>query len=400
MRDGRVAPRGVRLSQAVNVEDVRAIATRKLPMAVKDFIEGGAEDEVTLERNRSRFREIELRPRVLTDAKTRDQSTTILGIPVESPIVLAPVGLAALAHPAGERAAAVSAARAGLISTLSSSSCWSIEEVAEATPGAQKWFQLYIWRDRDVTRQIVERARAAGYTALAVTVDVPVAARRERDIRNGFEVPPRPTLRHFGDVLRHVGWFTRLAWDEAFGHGLTMGNFGDSSGIGKRVVMMQMVNKLFDPTVTWDDLAWLKEIWGGPLIIKGVTSDADAREAVARGADAVWVSNHGGRQLDGLPASIDVLASVVDAVDGRAEVYLDSGVRRGSDVVKALAIGARACMIGRPYVYGLAAGGEAGVDRVLEILRAEIDATLALLGCSSVQELDRSWVRDFPGRVD
>lgn len=393
MRDGRVAPRGLTLPHAVNVQDVRAIARRRLPVAVRDFIEGGAEDEVTLRRNRLAFRDIELRHRVLSDAGTRDQSTTVLGTPVTTPIVLAPVGLAALAHPSGERAAAVAAAEAGIVSTLSSSSCWSLEDVADATPGAPRWFQLYIWRDREVTREVVERARSAGYKALAVTVDVPVAARRERDIRNGFEIPPRPTLRHAGDVLRHVGWFSRMAWDEAFGHGLTMGNFGDHSGIGKRVVMMEHVNTLFDPHVTWESLEWLKEVWGGPLIIKGITSDADARQAVDRGADAVWVSNHGGRQLDGLPATIDVLPSIVDAVGDRVEVYLDSGVRRGSDVVKALALGARACMVGRPYVYGLAAGGEAGVTRVIDILKTEIDATLALLGCPAVADLDRGWLR-------
>ncbi len=393
MRDGRTPPRGLKLKHTSNVEDVRSIATRKLPMAVKDFIEGGAEDEITLRRNREAFQEIQIRHKVLTDVSTRDQTTTILGTPVESPLVLAPVGLAALAHPEGERAAAIAAARKGIISTLSSSSTWSIEEVAEATPDAARWFQLYIWRDRGVMREVVERARAAGYRALAVTVDVPVAARRERDLRNGFEIPPRPTLRQAGDVLRHVEWFARRGWDEVFGHGLVMGNFGKKSGIGKRVVMMEYVNKMFDQSVTWDDLEWLKSIWGGDILIKGITTEEDAKEAVERGANGVWVSNHGGRQLDGLPATIDVLPGIVDAVDGKAEVFLDSGVRRGSDVIKAVARGARACMIGRPYVYGLGAGGQAGVERVIDHIRAEIDTTLALIGCPSISKLDGSFLR-------
>jgi isopentenyl diphosphate isomerase/L-lactate dehydrogenase-like FMN-dependent dehydrogenase len=394
MKDGRTPPRRLALKHSSNVEDIRSIATRKLPMAVKDFIEGGAEDEITLHRNRDSFQAIELRHRVLTDVSTRDQTTTILGTPVESPLVLAPIGLAALAHPEGERAAARAAANKGIISTLSSSSTWSLEDVAEATPDAARWFQLYIWRDREVTREVVERARAAGYRALVVTVDVPVAARRERDLRNGFEIPPRPTIRQAGDVLRHVEWFTRRGWDEVFGHGLVMGNFGKKSGIGKRVVMMDYVNTMFDPSVTWDDLEWLKSIWGGDILIKGITNQDDAREAVARGANGVWVSNHGGRQLDGLPATIDVLPGIVDAVDGKAEVFLDSGVRRGSDVIKALARGARACMIGRPYVYGLGAGGQVGVERVIDHIRAEIDATLALIGCSSVGKLDGSYLRN------
>lgn len=393
MRDGRTPPRGLKLKHSSNIEDVRSISTRRLPAAVNDFIEGGAEDEITLRRNRDSFQAVSLRHRVLTDVGVRDQATTILGTPVESPIVLSPVGLAALAHPQGERAAAVAAAKAGIISTLSSSSTWSIEEVAAATPDATRWFQLYIWRDRGVTEAVVERARVAGYRALAVTVDVPVAARRERDLRNGFEIPPRPTVRHFGDVLRHVSWFMARGWDEAFGHGLTMGNFAEKTGIGARVVMMEHVNKMFDPTVTWDDLEWLKSIWGGPLVVKGITNEHDAKEAVARGVDAVWVSNHGGRQLDGLPATIDVLPGIVEAVDGKAEVYLDSGVRRGSDIVKAIARGARACMIGRPYVYGLGAGGQAGVEWVISLLRNEIDVTLALIGCPSIDRLDESWLR-------
>jgi L-lactate dehydrogenase (cytochrome) len=355
---------------------------------VLDFVEGGAEEEVTIARNRRAFRDLSFVPRVLTDVSSRSQTTTLLGTPVSSPVVLAPVGLAALAHPDGEVAAARAAANKGVISTVSSSSAWSLEDVAASCDGPQ-WFQLYVWRDRELTRRTVERARAAGFRALCLTVDVQVSARRQRDIRNGFTVPPRPTLRHAAELLRHPGWFRRLAVGELTGHRLTMGNFDSGQfGVRSRLRTFDLANALFDPTVGWRDLEWLKDVWGGPVVVKGVMTGADARRAVDAGADAVWVSNHGGRQLDGLPGSVDVLPEVVAAVDGQAEVYLDGGVRRGSDVVKALALGARACMIGRPWVYGLAAGGQAGIEVVLDLLRVEIDTALALLGRPTLESLD------------
>jgi len=394
MRNGTRAPRFLSLDHAVDVADVRSIAMRRLPTAVSDFIEGGGEGEITLRRNRRALDELTFRPRALSDASSRTLATTFLGTPVSAPIALAPVGLAALAHPLGERAAASAAASAGIITTLSSSSCWSLEEVAEAAPTAPKWFQLYVWRDRALSAEVVQRARAAGYRALVITVDVPAGARRERDLRNGFTIPPRPTWRHTGDVLRHLPWVARFGWDEVFGHGLTMGNFGGRGSVAKRVGFMDGVNQRFDPGMTWDDLEWLRSLWDGPMVIKGITNERDAAEAVARGMDAVWVSNHGGRQLDGLPATIDVLPGIVDATGGKAEVYLDGGIRRGSDVVKALARGARGCMIGRPYMYGLAAGGQAGVTKVIDLLTAQLDTTLALLGCASVERLDESWLRD------
>jgi L-lactate dehydrogenase (cytochrome) len=394
MRNGTRAPRWLSIDRAVDVEDVRSIATRRLPTAVSDFIEGGGEGEITLGRNRRALDALTFRPRALAGASERDLTTTFLGAPVAAPIGLSPVGLAALAHPLGESAAARAAAAAGLASTLSSSSCWSLEEVADAAPGGLRWFQLYVWRDRSLTEDVVARARAAGYRALVVTVDVPVGARRERDLRNGFTIPPRPTWRHAGDVLRHLPWVTRFGWDEAFGHGLTMGNFGGRTAVTERMAFMDRVNKRFDPGMTWDDLDWLRSLWDGPMVIKGITNEHDAAEAVARGMDAVWVSNHGGRQLDGLPASIDVLPAVIDAVDGRAEVYVDGGIRRGSDKAKSDAHDARGCMIGRPYMYGLAAAGQAGVAKVLDLLLTQLDTTLALLGCPSIEELDGRWLRE------
>ena len=384
----------MRLAETRNVEDVARIARRRLPRAVRDYVDGGAEDEVTLRRNTARLREIALAPRTLVDVSARDQTTVLLGTPVASPLVLAPVGLAALAHPEGERAAARAAAAQGLISTLSSSSCWSLEDVAASCSGP-RWFQLYVLRDRELTAQLVERARAAGYRALCVTVDVPVAGRRERDLANGFSIPPRPTLRHGLDVALHARWFARFLHDEATGHGLAMGNFSPApASPGGRLVMMDMVNQLFDPTVTEVDLAWLRSLWNGPLVVKGVMTAHDAARCVDAGADAVWVSNHGGRQQDGLRASIDALPEVAREVGDRAEVYVDGGIRRGTDVVRAVALGARACMIGRPYVHGLAAGGQAGVETVLRHLQHEIDVALALLGRPRLADVDASVLAD------
>lgn len=381
------------LRRATCVADLQAIARRRLPIAVRDFVEGGAEDELTIDRNRRGWQDLAFVPQALCDVSARDQRTTLLGTPVRSPVVLAPVGLAALAHPDGELAAARAAASRGVVATLSSSSAWSLEQVAAAADGPQ-WFQLYVWRDRDLTRRVVERARAAGFRALCLTVDVPVSARRERDLRNGFTVPPRPRLRQATDLVRAAGWFRRLAARELSGHRLTMGSFTpDDLGVRGRLRMLDVVNQLFDPAVTWRDLEWLKGVWSGPLVVKGVMTAADARHAVASGADAVWVSNHGGRQLDGLPGTAQALPEVAGAVNGQAEVYVDGGVRRGSDVVKALALGARACMVGRPWVYGLAAGGQAGVERLLDLLQIEIDTTLALLGRPTVAELDRGAIR-------
>ncbi len=386
-------PRSARPAQPHSVLDYGDRARRRLPRAVFDFVDGGAEDEVTIARNRTAMGRLELVTRVLTDVSVRDQSTVLLGTPVASPLVLAPVGLAAVAHPQGERAAARAASGLGLISTLSSSSCWSLEEVAASCDGP-KWFQVYVLMDRGVTRELVQRARTAGYRALCLTVDVPIAGRRERDLRNGFTIPPRPTVRHAGDVVRHLGWTRRFLADEMRGHGLRMGNFDPGHGAaGGRLVMMDMVNSLFDPTVGIEDLAWLRETWNGPLVVKGVLSASDARRCVEAGADAVWVSNHGGRQQDGVVGSADVLPEVVDAVGDRAEVYLDGGVRRGSDVVKALALGANACMVGRPWMYGLAAGGEAGVEGVLRQLLQEIDSTMALLGRPRLGDLDQGVLR-------
>lgn len=376
-----------------NVEDYRGLAHKRLPRAVIDFIEGGAEDEITISRNRAGFENIHIIPRILTDVSVRNISTTILGTPVSSPIVLCPVGLATLAHPMGEVAAGIAAANKGIISTYSSSSSWNLEDIAAASSGV-KWFQLYIWKDRKLTAEIVERARKAGYTALVLTVDVPISARRERDLRNGFTIPPRPRLNQMGDLFQHFGWFYAQLKSEISGHKMSMGNFTpENVGMRTRLKMLEVVNELFDPSITWKDVAWLKSIWKGPVVIKGVMTPEDAKLAVKAGADAIWISNHGGRQLDGVSGTIEVLPEIVKAVKGKAEIYLDGGVRRGSDIVKAIALGANACMIGRPYMYGLAANGAAGVESIIKILEIEMDATMALMGRPTIASLDSSSVR-------
>ncbi|WPB79479.1 alpha-hydroxy acid oxidase [Archangium violaceum] len=382
------------MARFANIEDVRQRARRRLPRFLFDFVEGGADDEVTVHANRRAFGDYSFRARTLVDVSTRDLSTTLLGQPLALPVILGPVGLAGLLAPRGEVLAAEAAARKETVFVLSTMSVCTIEEVAAAAP-ASRWFQLYIWKDREVTRSLVERARAAGYSALCLTVDVPDMGNRERDVRNGFVVPPRPTPSNVLDLLLHLGWVMRMTRSPR----ATFGNFLDTKALSRRdaVSVAGYTSRQFDQSVTWADVEWLRGLWPGPLVLKGITTAEDARRAVQHGVEAIVVSNHGGRQLDGLPGALDVLPEIVEAVEGRAEIVLDGGVRRGSDVVKALALGARACMIGRPFLYGLAAGGQSGVELVLELLRKEIDRTLLLLGCPRVAQLDASYLRGPEG---
>ena len=375
---------------AINIEDLRKSARRRLPRAVFDFVDGGAEDEATLRANRAAFKRLTFRPGVLVDVAARDQSVTIFGQRLETPLIVAPTGMAGMCWPRGEVVAARAAGRMGTIYTLSTHASCSIEEVARDASGPL-WFQLYVWRNRDLTRSFVERARAAGYRALVLTVDVPLVSVRERDIRNGYTIPPRITPSNVLDTIWRVGWIRGVLR----GPRLTLANLVGAPGAPKTdiVTLGGVAHRQFDASVDWDDLAWFRSLWSGPLLLKGVLSVGDARLAVERGVDGIIVSNHGGRQLDGAPSSVEVLPEIVDAVNGRAEVLLDSGIRRGSDAVKALALGARAVLIGRPYVYGLASAGQAGVERALDILKAEIDRTLALIGVPRVDDLDRSAIR-------
>jgi L-lactate dehydrogenase (cytochrome) len=378
------------LDRALTIDDLRRLARRRLPRAVFDFVEGGAGDERTVARNRAAFERLLFRPRALVDVSKRDQATVVLGERVATPVIVSPTGMAGLCWPKGEVAAARAAQDAGTIYTLSTHSSCSIEEVAAGAPGPL-WFQLYVWQNRDLTRSFVERARVAGYRALVLTVDVPIISRRERDIRKGFTIPPRITVRNALDTLRRVGWMRRVL----FGPRLTLANLVGAPGAPRTdiVTLGGVANRQVDPSVAWADLAWFRSLWQGPLVLKGVLTAADARRAVDHGVDGLIVSNHGGRQLDGTPASIEALPEIADAVGDRIEVLLDGGVRRGADVVRALALGARAVMVGRPYLYGLAAGGSAGVRRALDILAGEVDHTLALVGVPRSGDVDRTVVR-------
>jgi L-lactate dehydrogenase (cytochrome) len=380
-----------RLPRAITIDDLRRLARRRLPRAVYDFIEGGSGDELTVRRNRAAFERLLFEPRVLVDVSKREQSTVVLGERVATPVILSPTGMAGLSWPRGEVAAARGAHDAGTIYTLSTHSSCSIEEVAAGAPGPL-WFQLYVWQNRDLTRSFVERARAAGYRALLLTVDVQVISRRERDLRNGFTIPPRVTVRNVVDTLRRVGWVRRVLMGQ---RRLTLANLVGAPGAPRTdiVTLAGVANRQVDPSISWADLAWFRSLWSGPLLLKGVMTAADARRAAEHGVDGLVVSNHGGRQLDGTRATIEALPEIVDAVDNRMEVLLDGGVRRGADVVRALALGARAVMVGRPYLYGLATGGQGGVRRALEILANEVDHVLALTGVPRVADLEPSLVR-------
>jgi L-lactate dehydrogenase (cytochrome) len=382
------------LGRALTIDDLRRLARRRLPRVVFDFVEGGAGDERTVARNRAAFERLLFRPRILVDVSKRDQATVVLGERLATPVLVSPTGMAGLCWPKGEVAAACGALAAGTIYTLSTHSSCSIEEVAAGAPGPL-WFQLYVWQNRDLTRSFVERARDAGYRALVLTVDVPIISRRERDIRNGFTIPPRITVRNALDTIRRVGWMRRVL----FGPRLTLANLVGAPGAPRAdlVTLGGVAHRQVDPSVAWADLAWFRSLWQGPLLLKGVLTAADARRAADHGVDGLIVSNHGGRQLDGTPASVEALPEIADAVGDRVEVLLDGGVRRGADVVRALALGARAVMIGRPYLYGLAVGGTAGVRRALDILAGEVDHTLALVGVPRVGDLDPTVVRRAAG---
>ena len=375
---------------AINIDDLRRLAMRRLPRAVFDFADGGAEDEQTLRANRADFAKLTFRPKILVDVSKRDQSTTILGQRVSSPLILAPTGLAGMLWAKGEMAAARAAARHDVIFTLSTLGACSIEDVAETSSGPL-WFQLYVMKDRDVTRALVERAQRAGYKALCLTVDLPVLGQRERDLRNGATIPPKITVRNVIDVLQRPGWLRRV-W---LGPQITFKNFvGSSAALTNDAgTLWQYVNSLNDPGVNWNDLAWFRSLWPGPIAIKGVVTAEDARRAVSEGIEAIIVSNHGGRQLDSMPSAIEALPEIVDAVGDRAEVILDGGVRRGTDVVKALALGARAVLLGRPPLWGLSVGGADGVAAVMQHMHGEMVRAMQLCGAASLAALTPDLVK-------
>lgn len=373
------------IARARNIADLRRMARERLPRMVFDYIDGGADDEVTLARNVSRFRDIELVWEALKDVDKIDTSTTIMGAPSASPFFISPTATSRLFHPrAGELAVARAAHAAGVPYTCSTLASASVEEIAAVNPGP-KWFQVYVWRDRELVKEVLARAKAAGFSAIILTVDVPVVGNRERDGANDFTVPPKVTWRTATQALAAPGYL----WDLATTSEIRPANF---THIRMNTGLIDFINAQFDRAVTWDDVRWLRETWDGKLAIKGIATPEDAQRCVSIGADAVWVSNHGGRQLDTAPASIDTLPAIADAVAGKVEIILDGGVRRGSDVVKALALGANAVAIGRAYLYGLAAGGEAGVRRALDIIDSEVRRTMALCGRTQLSALSRNLI--------
>ena len=373
------------IARARNIADLRRMARERLPRMVFDYIDRGADDEVTLARNVSRFRDIELVWEALKDVDKIDTSTTIMGAPSASPFFISPTATSRLFHPrAGELAVARAAHAAGVPYTCSTLASASVEEIAAVNPGP-KWFQVYVWRDRELVKEVLARAKAAGFSAIILTVDVPVVGNRERDGANDFTVPPKVTWRTATQALAAPGYL----WDLATTSEIRPANF---THIRMNTGLIDFINAQFDRAVTWDDVRWLRETWDGKLAIKGIATPEDAQRCVSIGADAVWVSNHGGRQLDTAPASIDTLPAIADAVAGKVEIILDGGVRRGSDVVKAMALGANAVAIGRAYLYGLAAGGEAGVRRALDIIDSEVRRTMALCGRTQLSALSRDLI--------
>ncbi|HZB40221.1 MAG TPA: alpha-hydroxy acid oxidase [Ilumatobacter sp.] len=379
-----------RLRTALTVDDMRRIAKRRLPHGVFDYIDGGAEDERAMVNNSAAFGRIEFCPNVLRDVSEIDVSTTLLGRPISMPLVLAPTGYTRLTHSQGELSVARAAERAGIPYSLSTMSTRSIEEVAAVSNGP-KWFQVYTWKDRGLVREMVERAAAAGYEAIILTVDTAVLGRRERDARRGFSIPPRIGPGTIIDGIVHPAWTYDFITHEplTFANVSHLPEYVSDGDMGRgQYVMMN-----FDQKLGWSDVEWLQSVWSGPIVLKGIQTVDDAKRAVAAGVRGIALSNHGGRQLDDAPAPIDLVEPVAQAVQGEAEIICDGGVRRGSDVVKAIALGATACSIGRPYLFAMGAAGERGVDQLLGMFREGIARTMALSGRTTIDEIDRCLVR-------
>jgi L-lactate dehydrogenase (cytochrome) len=382
-----------RLRRAASVEDLRRIAKQRLPGGVFDYIDGAAEDERTLAANQGAFAATTFRPRVLRGIEEVDPSARVLGTPVAYPLVLSPTGFTRIADPQGELAVARAAAAAGLPYTLSTLSTRSIEEVRSVSDG-RLWFQVYAWRDRGLVEEMVQRAAAARFEALVLTVDTAVLGRRERDVRRGFSLPPAIGPKTLVDGARHPAWTWAFVRSEPIRFANVVGQeVGDGAS---PVNLSDYINTQFDPALSWADVDWLRGAWDGPIVLKGVQTVEDAVLAAERGVDAIALSNHGGRQLDGAPAAFSLVAPVADAVGGRVEILCVGGIRRGSDVVKAVAAGATAAMAGRAYLYALGAAGERGVARLLEWFGADVVRTMSLLGAATTADLTRDLL-DLPG---
>lgn len=392
-----MAPRGralgewlVAITRAASIAHLREIARRRLPKAVFDFIDGGAESESTLRRNSADFEMIAFVPKVLTDVSKRNLSAELLGKPAALPLAIAPTGLAALAWPAADVALARAAHAFGVPFTVSTSASISLERVREEAPEARLWFQVYVYKDRELVRSLVRRAQAARFEALVLTVDVPVLGQRHRDVENRFTVPVSVTPRLLWDLVRCPRW---TAHTMIYGVPKMRNLIEGSRTNASLASLANLMTRNLDPTLDWNGVAWLRDEWPGKIILKGILDPEDAQRAVRLGFDAIAISNHGGRQLDGAVSAIAALPEIAEAVGGAAEIYLDGGVRRGTDIAKALALGARAVTVGRATLYGVAAAGEEGARASLGILAGEFDRCLALLGCPRASELGRSFVR-------
>ena len=372
------------------IEDLRTIARRKVPRAFFEYAEGGSYSEQTLRANRAGFETINLRQRVLIDVSARNTATTILGEPVTAPLALGPVAMTGLEHGNGEILACRAAQAAGIPYTLSTMSICSIEDVAEAV-GKPFWFQLYVMKDRGFVHALIERAAAAKCSALVVTVDLQVLGQRHNDIRNGLSVPPSLKIGNLINMASKPRWAASVLSGKRW----TFGNLdGHVTGMNGVRSLAEWISGQFDPTLSWKDIEWIRSIWPGKLVLKGILDGEDAILATRSGADALVVSNHGGRQLDGARSSISALPKIADAVGGDIEVLFDGGIRSGQDVLRALALGAKACLIGRSYIFGLGAGGEAGVRTAIEIIRKEMDVGMALTGVNTIGEIDRRILSD------
>jgi L-lactate dehydrogenase (cytochrome) len=381
-----------------NIEDLRQLMRRRIPRAVFDYVDRGSYDEITWRTNVDDLRAIRFRQRVLIDADNRDTASTMLGEKVSMPVCIAPTGLTGLVHGDGEMLAARAAEAAGVRYTLSTMSICSIEDVRSVTKGPF-WFQLYVFRDRGFSESVIERARLAGCTALFVTVDLPLRGQRHADIKNGLEVPPRLKLKNAIDILTKPVWTSRVLMGKRKTFGNIQAYLKQQSGEKTRGDVLAAgawANENFDGSLSWRDIEWARKHWPGKLVIKGILDPADARLAADLGADAIVVSNHGGRQLDGAPSTITVLPKIADVAAGRLEVLFDGGIRSGQDVLKALALGANGCMIGRAYLYGLGAMGEAGVRKALDLIASELKVSMSLTGVRNIGEITSDILYDRP----
>ena len=391
-----------RLNKAANIEDLRTICMRRLPAGVFGYIDGAAEDERTVQRNTAVYSQIAFKPRVLRDVANINLSTDVLGVPVSFPFIISPTGFTRIAHPLGEIAVARSAAENHIPFTLSTMATRSIEEIADlANPAfqdksdpmpdaARNWFQVYVWKDRGLLKELLDRAKDAHFEAIMITVDTAVLGRRERDVRKGFTLPPKVGVDTIFDGMKHPAWTWGLLRNDPIRFANVVGS-GTEDG-STAITLSDHVNAQFDQSLSWKDIEWFRDVWDGPIVLKGIQTVEDAKIASSQEIDAIALSNHGGRQLDDAPTPLELIEPVIQSVNGEIEVYCDGGIRRGSDIVKAMALGATACMAGRPTFYGLGAAGQRGVDWVLDFLQDGMARTMALLGVRDVKDLGRDHI--------